>query len=191
MNSNYFLFFVGLTLTYSPYPAHTQLPLLPSTKSPTTMTSAAAAAVDLRILHFLIPIPNPVPRPSTNSDNNSNNGANSQDSLALAKLGTHDWRCRLSILEDSRTIRANLAPIPLTEANMSALGDCCTLQVLASNVGSSEVTISLDKPVLLVKKVRPDELFNRGIECETLYPCQCPTKNPKSTSTYHPQKKSR
>ncbi|GJJ76182.1 hypothetical protein EMPS_08541 [Entomortierella parvispora] len=122
---------------------------------------------DLRILHFLIPAPSPV---SPLDDNSATNTAFtpaaliSDDNLAVAKLGTHDWRCQLSILEDRHTLRATIIPVPATEANMSALGDCCTLQVLGTSLDLSDRVTSLNKPVLLVKRIRSEEIFSRGIE---------------------------
>lgn len=139
--------------------------------SPTSRVLTA----DLRILHFLIPVPSTASLLDGNNSDNTTAAASmsvaavvNEDNLAVAKLGTHDWRCQLTILEDRNTLRATIVPIPSTDANLSALGDCCTLQVLGSNLDSSEGVVSLNKPVLLIKKIRSEEIFTRGIECEYL-----------------------
>ncbi|KAG0049204.1 hypothetical protein BGZ83_005980 [Gryganskiella cystojenkinii] len=153
-----------------------------------SFTKTTGGSADLRILRFLIPAPASLtgtasgggdgPTTMSTTSNTAVHTSSTRESHALAKLGTYDWTCQLSILEEAETIRATLAPIPATKANVAALGECCTLQVLgrpptpsASSLalrnneflGPADPDFSL-KPVLVTKRLRREDIFSRGIE---------------------------
>ncbi|KAF9940430.1 hypothetical protein BGZ65_007049 [Modicella reniformis] len=103
---------------------------------------------DLCILHYRIP------------DHSDPTG---QDQAAaagtVAKNGTHEWRCQLSVLEDKSTIRGTLGTLSTSEASNAEFLSCCSLQVAALQEFEPE-TIK----VFLNKRVRSEDLFKRGIE---------------------------
>ncbi|KAF9899050.1 hypothetical protein BX616_003333 [Lobosporangium transversale] len=105
-------------------------------------------ATNLCILHFSIP-------------DRVYSTASTQDSPSIgtvAKNGTHEWTCQLSILEDKSTVRASLAPLTHSEAKRTEFQHCCSLQVAAPDELHPD-----PRHVLLSLRIKSDDIF-KGIE---------------------------
>ncbi|KAI1316910.1 hypothetical protein EDD11_009310 [Mortierella claussenii] len=107
-------------------------------------------AVDLRVLHFRIPDHPPSEDPSQESRSPGS---------TIAKIGTHEWLCQLSILDDKSTLRGFLSPVAASDANRLEFRSCCSLQVTTAR-GCDPDPLQ----VLLSKRIKTEDLFKKGIE---------------------------
>ncbi|KAF9279709.1 hypothetical protein BGZ68_007737 [Mortierella alpina] len=139
---------------------------------------------DLQILQFRIPAYCPTANSSSNSSstparlatstfanqNSANLGSrlgnsidrSRQDSApidAVAKAGTHEWICQLSVLEDAATVRATLRATMRPAANQGPLALCRCLQVAAYAESDPDAT-----HVLLHQRIKDGDLIKGGVE---------------------------
>ncbi|KAG0302926.1 hypothetical protein BGZ98_007123 [Dissophora globulifera] len=144
-------------------------------------------STDIRILHFRMPCyetkpiannPNylhsSTPPPTAAASLSSEQLPESSPSAnALAKFEAHEWMCQLSIQEDTSTIRVALPPLAPTDSNRLEFRTCCSLQVTTAAHGaglvSTNETSCNEAEVLVSKKIKSEDLFERSIECKYFY----------------------
>ncbi|KAF9961019.1 hypothetical protein BGZ72_005142 [Mortierella alpina] len=109
--------------------------------------------VDLQILQFRIP---------AYSSTASNNTSASHDFAsidAVAKTGTHEWTCQLSVLEDAVTVRATLQTTLRSPTSQALLAPCRCLQVAAYVESDPDAT-----HVLLHQRIKEGDLLKGQVE---------------------------
>ncbi|KAF9563895.1 hypothetical protein EC968_004664 [Mortierella alpina] len=110
---------------------------------------------DLQILQFRIP----AYAPATSSSAPAPSADPASAGHAVAKTGTHEWTCQLSILEDAATVRATLRTTLRPTPNQALLSLCRCLQVAAYVESDSGTT-----HVLLHQRIKDGDLFQGGVE---------------------------
>ncbi|KAF9979857.1 hypothetical protein BGZ75_009136 [Mortierella antarctica] len=110
---------------------------------------------DLQVLQFRIP----AFAPSATSSAPAPSADCSSAEHSVAKTGTHEWTCQLSILEDAATVRATLRTTLQSATYQALLELCRCLQVAACGESDSGAA-----HVLLHQRIKDGDLLKGGVE---------------------------